>query len=160
MQQANAATTTKRRNRVRCRISVCAFHLIDFFYQISNLISSGGLKLMFLLCKAERYMRYTYGVYARLYPSSRGVDRAYGHTLSTSECALTSDEDIIETIDVNHVNVNTFYFYFTPIMAENDVKHIFYILPLRSRLCGELRSFSCSCSQKCYFFIGPTFRFY
>ena len=28
---------------------------------------------------------------------------------------------------------------------------IFYILPLRLRLCGELRSCSCSCPQKGYF---------
>ena len=43
------------------------------------------------------------------------------------------------SIDVNYVNVNAFCFYFTPILAEIDVKDIFYILPLRLRLCGDLR---------------------
>ena len=31
--------------------------------------------------------------------------------------------------DVNYVNVKAFYFYFTPILAEIDVKDIFYVLP-------------------------------
>ena len=34
-------------------------------------------------------------------------------------------------LDVNYVNVNAFYFYFTPIMAEIDVKDIFYLLLLK-----------------------------
>ena len=46
-------------------------------------------------------------------------------------------------IDVNYVNVNAFYFYFTPIMAEIDVKDIFYVLP-------------CSYSQKGCFFTCKT----
>ena len=36
---------------------------------------------------------------------------------------------IAESIDVNYVNVNAFYFYFTLILAEIDVKDIFYVLP-------------------------------
>jgi hypothetical protein len=32
-------------------------------------------------------------------------------------------------IDVNYVNVNAFYFYFTPILVEIDVKDNFYVLP-------------------------------
>ena len=38
------------------------------------------------------------------------------------------------SIDVNYVNVNAFYFYFTRIVDENNVKDIFYILPLRLSL--------------------------
>ena len=33
------------------------------------------------------------------------------------------------TIDVNYVNVNAFYFYFTPILVEIDVNDNFYVLP-------------------------------
>ena len=33
------------------------------------------------------------------------------------------------SIDVNYVNVNAFYFYFTPILVEIDVKDNFYVLP-------------------------------
>ena len=32
-------------------------------------------------------------------------------------------------IDVNYVNVNAFYFYFTPILVEIDVKDNFYVFP-------------------------------
>ena len=34
-----------------------------------------------------------------------------------------------KNIDVNYVNVNAFYFYFTPILVEIDVKDNFYVLP-------------------------------
>ena len=48
---------------------------------------------------------------------------------------------IVNCIDVNYVNVNAFYFYFTPILAEIDVKDIFYLLVLKLRLCRRLRKF-------------------
>ena len=64
-----------------------------------------------------------------------------------------------ETIDVNCVNVNAFDFYFTPILVEIDVQDIFYILPLKLRLCGKLRSFSCSYPQKdCFLSTSQTLR--
>ena len=51
------------------------------------------------------------------------------------------------TIDVNYVNVNAFYFYFTPILVEIDVKDKFYVLP-------------CSYSQKGCSFTCQTFHVY
>ena len=40
-----------------------------------------------------------------------------------------SETIMIMHIDVNYVNVNAFYFYFTPILVEIDVKDIFDVLP-------------------------------
>ena len=50
-------------------------------------------------------------------------------------------------IDVDYVDVNTFYVYFTPILVEIDVKYNLYVLP-------------CSYSQKGYSFTCQTFHIY
>ena len=47
----------------------------------------------------------------------------------------------VVAINVNYANVNAFYFYFTPILDEIDVKDIFYLLPLNVKLCRRLGKF-------------------
>jgi hypothetical protein len=51
--------------------------------------------------------------------------------LTFDECFLRLGVSATRTfdIDVNYVNVNAFYFYFTPILVEIDVKDNFYVLP-------------------------------
>ena len=61
----------------------------------------------------------------------------------TNQTLMSGVEAKAKFIDVNYVNVNAFYFYFTPILAEIDVKDIFYVLP-------------CSYSQKGCFFTCKT----
>ena len=63
-----------------------------------------------------------------------------------------------EFIDVNYVNVNALYFYFTLILAEIDVKDIFYALPcsypkrvavLLVRRCASRLGISCNFHSPC-----------
>ena len=63
-------------------------------------------------------------------------------TLQFSVSRFSGDGTAVATIiDVNYVNVHAFHFYLTPILAQVDVKDIFYLLPLILRLCRRLRKF-------------------